>query len=186
MASTEPVGNNLLDEYRKLAAKGENFHGLSILQYKVLLGRLVHETGSTSLLDYGCGRGDAWHSPHQLHHYLGIRRKNLCLYDPSFPKHDKLPTGKYDGVLCSDVLEHVPGELVGGVIATLFGYANKFVWASICCRPAKKSFADGTNMHVTVKPMEWWESQFVAIGRAVSIQVTGEEDSYFFRLTETK
>lgn len=178
---------NLLDEYHRLAAGGSNFHGLSILQHKKTIGKLVHQFKATSLMDYGCGRGDAWHSPHNLHHYLGIKRKNLFLYDPSFPKHDKLPTDRaFDGVLCSDVLEHVPEEAVPATIERLFAYADKFVWASICCRPAKKVFADGTNMHVTVKPMQWWESQFVTWSRAVSIHRTGTEDWFYFHLTETE
>lgn len=178
---------NLLDEYRRMAAEGSNFQGLSILQHKKVIGKLVHQTKAASLMDYGCGRGDAWHSPHNLHHYLGIKRKNLFLYDPSFPKHDKLPTDQtFDGVLCSDVLEHVPEEAVPATIERLFMYSRKFVWASVCCRPAKKKFDDGTNMHVTVKPMEWWESQFVTMGRAVSIHLTGAEDSFFFHLTETE
>lgn len=152
---------NLLDEYRRMAAEGGNFYGLSILQHKKLIGALVHDYKARSLMDYGCGRGDAWHSPHNLHHYLGIKRKNLFLYDPSFPKHDRLPPDRtFDGVLCSDVLEHVPEEAVPAIIERLCAYANKFVWASVCCRPAKKVFSDGTNMHVTVRPMKWWMDRF--------------------------
>lgn len=171
---------NLLDEYRKLAAEGGNFHGLSILQHKKLIGKLVHQTKSTSLMDYGCGRGDAWYSPHNLHHYLGIKRKHLFLYDPSFPKHDKLPTDRtFDGVLCSDVLEHVPEEAVPATIERLFSYSNLFVWASVCCRPAKKKFGDGTNMHVTVRPMEWWSERFI---EAYQLSVSRPH----FHLTETE
>lgn len=178
---------NLLDEYRRLAEEGGNFHGLSILKHKRIIGKLVHQTGATSLLDYGCGRGDAWHSPHNLHHYLNIKRKNLFLYDPSFAKHDKLPVDRtFDGVLCSDVLEHVPELALPGTIERLFSYSNKFVWASVCCRPAKKSFSDGTNMHVTVKPMEWWRSLFTTVGAVVSRQFTGRDDGIAFFLVETE
>jgi hypothetical protein len=33
------------------------------------------------------------------------------------------------------------------------------VWASVCCRPAKKHFPDGVNMHVTVMPLDWWQER---------------------------
>lgn len=178
---------NLIDEYKKLAAEGGNFHGLSILKYKREIGKIVHQTGAKSLLDYGCGRGDAWHSPHNLHHYLEVKRKNLFLFDPAFEQHNKLPVDRtFDGVLCSDVLEHVPELALPATIQRLYEYSNKFVWASVCCRPAKKTFSDGTNLHVTVKPIEWWHSLFSTIGRATSIHLYGVEDSFLFYLTETE
>jgi hypothetical protein len=55
------------------------------------------------------------------------------------------------------VLEHVREEDVRDFVANLFGHAKKFVWASVCCRPAKKTFPDGeTNLHVTIHQLQWW------------------------------
>jgi 2-polyprenyl-3-methyl-5-hydroxy-6-metoxy-1,4-benzoquinol methylase len=31
----------------------------------------------------------------------------FALYDPGYPKHSALPKGKYDGVICTDVIEHI-------------------------------------------------------------------------------
>ena len=160
-----------------MAAQGANFHGLSVLQYAKDIANLARKHKAQTMLDYGCGRGDAYRSPHKLHHQMGIQRRSVTLYDPSFPVHSKLPTGRYDIVLCSDVLEHVPEEDVDALIGELFAYAKKVVWASVCCRPAKKVFPDGTNLHVTVRPYQWWESRFAVISRAVSIHMTGEEDA---------
>jgi hypothetical protein len=69
-------------------------------------------------------------------------------------------------VICSDVLEHVPEQLVDNVIEELFGYARLFVWMSICCRQAKKHFPDGTNLHVTVQPEAWWIARIARYARA--------------------
>lgn len=153
---------NLIPQYRQMAADGTNFRGLSILQHKKRIAELVRSYGARNLLDYGAGAGDAYRSPHRLHRELGLRWFEVTLYDPAFPTHNEKPLGKFDGVLCSDVLEHVPvdDDQLDELIRDLFGYARKFVWASVCCRPAKKTFADGTNVHVTLEPMAWWQALF--------------------------
>jgi hypothetical protein len=91
----------------------------------------------------------------------GLKWWDITLYDPAFERICETPHGKFDGVLCSDVLEHIPELAVDLFIERLFGYATKFVWASVCCRPAKKTFPDGvTNLHVTVHDMAWWTAKF--------------------------
>lgn len=144
--------------YRELADKGANFWGHNIVQHERMIHKMIARTGSRTLLDYGCGRGDPWASGWAAK--LGV--DSVALYDPAFPQHDKLPEGTFDGVLCSDVLEHVPKDEVTALIAMLFNKAECFVWASVCCRPAKKRLPDGTNMHVTVAPVSWWDSLFHA------------------------
>lgn len=154
--------DSLIPTYKELAKTADgNFQGLSVLRHVKSIRALAQEVGAKTMLDFGCGRGDAYRSPHKLHHHLGIHRSDVTLYDPAFRPDDRLPTGQFDLVVCSDVLEHIPEEEVEEFVARLFGYAKKAVWASVCCRPAKKFFADGRNMHVTVKPYEWWHDRFV-------------------------
>jgi hypothetical protein len=168
----------LVPAYQQMARNsgGLSFQGLSILQHAELLGDLIYGHKAWSLLDYGCGQGAAWREPHSLHDKLGTLAP--VLYDPAFPEHDKLPAPgtKFDGVLCSDVLEHIPENELQAFIANLFSYSKGFVWASVCCRPAKKLFANGQNMHVTIRPMTWWNLQFAT--HAPTIGVT-------YYLTET-
>lgn len=153
------MADDLITEYRRLAKDGA-LRGLSILRYREQIAGLVKQFKAKTLLDYGCGAGDQWKQPHRMHRELGLRWFDVRLYDPAFPDHDEKPWGKFDGVLCSDVLEHVPEAEVDALVATLFGHARHFVWASVCCRPAKKAFPDGTNLHVTLQPMEWWREVF--------------------------
>lgn len=153
---------DLLKEYRELAALGGNFRGLSLLNHAAQIGKVVRRHRARTLLDYGSGAGDAYKSPHEVHRQWGLNRMNIRLYDPSFKKHSKFVEGIFDGVICSDVLEHIPEDQVPLVVATLFRHARHFVWASVCCRPAKKTFADGTNLHVTLHGMDWWREQFAA------------------------
>lgn len=150
--------DDLEGAYRTIAAKGDQFRGLSIIQYAEQIGELIARTESRTLLDYGSGAGDAYEEPIMLHQNWGIEKPTL--YDPAFPAIDQLPGGKFDGVVCSDVLEHVKEGDVEVLIQRLFVYAERFLWASVCCRPAKKFFADGTNMHITIRKMSWWRDRF--------------------------
>ena len=157
--------DSLVPEYRKMAGSGsDNFHGLSILQHASSIGKMVRALRAKTLLDFGCGRADAYRSPHKVWHQWGLDRKNVTLYDPAFNRDRDLPPAgrKFDLVVCSDVLEHVPEEEVDAFIDRLFGYARHGVWASVCCRAAKKTFIDGRNLHVCIKSYGWWHEKFQA------------------------
>jgi hypothetical protein len=153
--------DSLIGTYREMAALGANFHGLSIMQHHKSVGRLVRKMGAKTLLDFGCGRGDAYKSPHDVYHSWGLKRSDITLYDPAYSERAAIPRGWYDVVVCSDVLEHVPADEVDYFVSRLFSFAKKAVWASVCCRAAKKTFPDGvTNLHVTVQPYTWWYETF--------------------------
>lgn len=153
----------LIERYRQMAANGGNFYGLAILQHAGEIGLLLQRHDARTVLDYGSGRGDAYAEPYSLHERAWHIPKPT-LYDPAFPDIDEMPERRFDAVICSDVLEHVPEDEVDGVICDLLNHARKMVWASVCCRLAKKTFPDGGgNMHVTVKPMAWWRSRFAEL-----------------------
>lgn len=149
--------SEILRQYRAMAATGLHFRGLTVMQHEEAIRLLVQRHKARTILDYGAGAGEAWDKPFQLHKRLGVERPTL--YDPAF-KHNTLPACQFHGVICSDVLEHVPEAAVPGLISRLFGYAERFVFASVCCRPAGKTFPDGTNLHVTVRPYGWWAEKF--------------------------
>lgn len=151
----ETVDPKLLAQYRELAATGMNLLGLSLLKHKHVIHDLIRQTGSRTLLDYGSGAGRAYKAKFGLLEYWGVERP--VLYDPAFPHIAEKPVGTFDGVLCSDVLEHVDLEHVHAVLFELFEYADKFVFVSTCSRKAKKNFPSGRNLHCTVMPFEWWE-----------------------------
>jgi hypothetical protein len=164
--------------YKELADLGGNFWGDSIMQHEKVIYKLLRKTDSRTALDFGCGRGDPWK---RYSFQDKLRLDSIALYDPAFPKHDKLPDGTFDAVLCSDVLEHVPEDEVVDFVNRLFDYAEKMVWASVCCRPAKKKLPDGTNMHVTVRPIEWWQDVFLH----AQARANRKGKVIAFRLTET-
>lgn len=154
--------NSLVPRYRDMAARGASFFGLSVLQHESSIRSFAEALQAKTLLDFGCGRGDAYLAPYFMHRRLGVDDAGLTLYDPAFPGRDVVPQGQFDLVICSDVVEHVPAIEVDEFVTALFKHARAGVWASVCCRPAKKAFEDGMNMHVTIKPYRWWSAKFAA------------------------
>ena len=153
---------DLKKQNRKLAANG-SFRGLSLLQHSAQVAAVIKAHEARTLLDYGSGAGDAYRDPYNVHQAWGVKRMSIYLYDPSFNpfRTPPAPGVKFDGVICSDVLEHIPADQVDALVQSLFNHARKFVWASVCCRPAKKLFPNGTNPHVTIRPLQWWHDVFI-------------------------
>lgn len=153
-------------EYKRMANTGLHFRGLSVVQHADQIHQLILDTGSKTLLDWGCGGGDQYREPHMLHKRWGVEVKR---YDPNFAKFCIKPNKVYDGVICTDVLEHLKENRVDELIGNLFRHARRFVFASVCCRPATKTFGNGRNVHVTIRPFGWWYAKFIAEANANSV-----------------
>ena len=108
---------------------------------------------AVTLLDYGCGQGEPY-DKYRVHDWWGVPRP--ALYDPAVARYAARPEGSFDGVICTDVLEHVPEAEIDGVLAEAFGHARKFAFFSICCRPAGRCLPNGMNCHVTLREPDWW------------------------------
>ena len=152
-SSPSPRYRELLDLYVRMHAHGapeqgdraeDMFAGTSLAPHVGAVRHLVRGTSAHSLLDYGCGKarlygalakafGGAAGTTLQQHWGLD----EITLYDPAFPAHNELPTGTFDGVICTDVLEHVPEDDVPWVLAEIFGFATNFVSTATPARPAK-------------------------------------------------
>lgn len=142
----------------------EMFDGRSIGPHVQTIGAMVENLKLRTLLDYGCGKATAYEKVRLtfpdgrqvrgLKDIWGV--DSITFYDPGYAPHRKVPEGKFDGVICTDVLEHCPEEDIDWIIADLFGYANKFVFCTIACYPAKKKLPSGENAHITIKKPGWW------------------------------
>lgn len=167
-----PRYRELLDLYRAMHAHGnpeqgdraeDMFAGQSLAAHVAAIAELARGLGARSLLDYGCGKARLYGAPAKafggapgtsLREHWGLER--VALYDPAYPEHAELPSGTFDGVISTDVLEHVPEEDVPWVLAEIFGFAERFVYLNVACYPAKKILPNGENAHCTVRPQEWW------------------------------
>jgi hypothetical protein len=145
-----------LNAYQGLHAKG-HFPGVSLLQYVPRLAELVAEFKSKTVFDYGCGKG-LQYTKERAHFAIGVEMPTC--YDPAVDKFRHLPPRdlKFDGVICTDVVEHIPEGELAGTLEILSRHAGQWCFISVCCRPAKSlRFADGSNIHVTIKPFAWWQ-----------------------------
>lgn len=144
-----------LEQYRELHRK-KKFLSFSVMQFVPEIAELVVEFQSKRILDYGCGSGKQYEQE-KVHKIWGV--KYPAMYDPAVPGHDRLPTGKFDGVICTDVLEHIPEDELNQVLRQIAGFTRQWAFLTVCCRQAKKLLPDGRNVHVTIQPFEWWQAR---------------------------
>lgn len=147
----------ILEQYRYLHDQG-GFPGNSLRVHLPEIKSLVDKYEAKTLLDYGCGKAICWLQENAAKK-VGIKP---TLYDPGCRGLDKKPQGKFDGVICTDVLEHC--EEPEKVIAELIGYATKFLFIDVSCQhsPKKKKLPDGRPLHISVHPPAWWRERIKA------------------------
>lgn len=135
--------------------------GTGLLKHVPEIATLCKQLNVETILDYGCGKGIFWANKSLYKPILkpyAVHKLQVHLYDPFIPKFaGPIPSKRFDMVICTDVLEHVMLEEVVDTIDKLILYTRKVLFLDIDTVPAKKKFKDGTNLHITVKPREWWE-----------------------------
>jgi hypothetical protein len=170
-----PRYRELLALYARMHAEGEallgipgdrTFPGQSLFGHVGRIKRLIQATGAKTVLDYGAGKGlqyrsqrivvDGEHVADSIAEYWDV--DHVQCYDPAYAPYSALPEGKFDGVVCTDVLEHCAAEDLSWILGEIFSCARKFVYLMVACQPALKCLPNGENAHVTVRPPQWWEA----------------------------
>ena len=199
MGNNTPADRCMMD-YEKAygqmhEAVPKDFSGYSIKGYVKDIAALVDSHGiirpdawqeDTRLLDYGSGKG---------YQYLGLRVHEqwggilpVC-YDPGVyqlrtkpdkPSRRRPPyEGKFAGIICTDVMEHIEEADVDAVLADIFRFADDhgFVFFVIGIDPSyRKKLPDGRDVHVTVKPPTWWDAKLAKYQRdGLTIRVIYEK-----------
>ncbi len=182
-AAPSPRYRRLLEQYQHMHLHGEQhlgippeqtFPGASLPKQAPAIKRLIKATSAATILDYGCGKGQQYWPRRvvdaddgvdypDIKSYWGVR--SIQCYDPAYQPHNNLPSGKFDGVVCTDVLEHCPEDDIPWILVELFSYADKFVFANVACFPARKRLPSGGNAHCTIKPVRWWEEHLERAAR---------------------
>ncbi len=143
------------------------FAGGSLREHLGIVRRLARHTSAKTVLDYGCGKGllyrardlplpDGTTTP-GVREYWNV--EHIHLYDPGVEEFATRPAGQFDGVVSTDVLEHIPEEDIDWVLGECFGFARSFLYMNIASYPAKKILPNGWNAHVTIEPPEWWRAR---------------------------
>ena len=160
---------SLLEEYKVMHGHSDRmFNGRSLLKFVDIIKAYLEKNECQSVLDYGCGKGalytEDFHTITKeinkpLPEYWDL---DLCvMYDPAYEEHSTLPDRKFDAVISTDVLEHIPEADLGWVLREMYSKAEKMVFLNVACFPALKKLKDGSNAHVSIFSTEEW-IQFVA------------------------
>ncbi len=167
----------LVELYRSMHRDGDAAHGLnaeqtfpgqSLPRQAHRIKPLVARTQARTILDYGSGKGTQyrpgpikqegvvrWNS---IQEYWGV--ESIRCYDPAYEPFSELPSGRFDGVVCTDVLEHCPEQDLEWIVDGFFAFAGKFVFANVACYPAAKRLPNGENAHCTIRPAAFWKAMF--------------------------
>lgn len=163
--------------YKQMHLEGEKsmnllpentFDGKSLFPQLDKIKQLCLLTHSKTLLDYGSGKGLLWREDTKLEFPDGkvltsqefLNIDVVTCYDPAYAPFSIYPDMHYDGVICTDVLEHISEADIDWFIGELFNLSEKFVFANIACYPAMKTLPNGENAHCTIKEAQWWVDIF--------------------------
>jgi mitochondrial fission protein ELM1 len=128
------------------------------------LRELVAATGAQTILDYELG---AEHAPSAgLAELLGSQEKPAVTRASvvSWPLTER-SAERFDGVVCTGVLEYLPDEDVAWVLDALFGSATRFVHITMTQPPARTMLSDGTPLRQRLRDPSWW-SERLAVASA--------------------
>jgi hypothetical protein len=168
--------------YRRLHVEGEQrmglppeatYPGMSLFTHIKHVKDLIGQTGARTILDYGCGKGHQYRAKKIVIKDVGTWRgvsdywgvDQISCYDPCVESFCQLPQGQFDGVISTDVLEHCPEQDLPWIVAEMFSYATKFVFANVACYPARTTLPNGENAHCTVQPLDWWSALFGEVAK---------------------
>lgn len=150
----------------------QTFSGISLPPHVQMIGALLRTVGARTLLDYGAGKGQSYDTTEArtpdgrvvrgLKQIWGLDA--VTLYDPGYEPYRALPTGTFDAVISTDVLEHCPEEDLDWILEEIFSYATRLVYLCIACYPAGKTLPTGENAHITIKPPGWWVDKLIVAG----------------------
>jgi hypothetical protein len=168
------VRKNLIDQYKQLHKENKEYGKSSDTKFRIV-SYLVKQGGKKSLLDYGCGKSVLMDSL-----YTNLPDIEVVKYDPAIEQFSQKPTQKFDLVVCTDVMEHIPEEDVSDVLRDIFDYSESAFFV-ISTRPANAVLPDGQNAHATVKTPFWWQDKINDVfGKADILHYCKEKEIAYF------
>ena len=151
MTTTQTVSDEMLSLIREVHSTPDKWDGNSLLDHIHRIQAFIEDNKAETLLDYGCGK--AQYHPEDW---------SVTKYDPGVEEYSTKPSGTFDIVICTDVMEHVESEYIDQVLDEIFAYADKLVYICIGLHPAKEILADGRNAHISLFPSSVWQTKLNA------------------------
>lgn len=150
---------------------GEAFANGEFVREAETVRKLMKQHQVRSLINFGCGQPAGYFNKRfkvkgteqiaeSMHAYLG--KPYTKLYDPGVEEISMYPDHPSELVICSDVLEHIPEPDIDWFLDELAELATKVVHVTIHLGPALALLPDGRNVHVTIRPADWWREKLNA------------------------
>jgi len=147
-----------IQQHRLMHRVTKRFRGHSLVPHIDAINGLLVEQQCVTLLDYGCGKAAYWPPAW-----------SVTGYDPAYEPMSQRPTGRYDLVLCIDVMEHIPESATTSTLREIFDLSEQWVYLSISTRTSDKHLPAGGSVHVNVKPQSWWQAQLAPYSRYTAV-----------------
>jgi SAM-dependent methyltransferase len=122
-----------------------------------MFGEFLERTNPTSILDFGCGKGNLVSTLNEL-----FPAKEIFGFDPANPEYD-ISLRKVDLLLSTDVLEHIEPDLIDQTLKEIADNCTH-TYHLISCAPAKLILPDGRNAHLIQETPDWWRKKFLDLG----------------------
>ncbi len=152
-----------IDRNKELAQLGA-FSGKALLEWhkQACWNTMVEHYAPTHWLDYGCGPASSYDITNSFGHStldIALRTKStFTLYDPCHSPHDVFPTiSTTPGVMCVDVLEHIPENDIPTVLNYLFSVCTTWMFLFASNKRNASKFVDShESTHCTLKTKQEW------------------------------
>ncbi|MES2634014.1 MAG: methyltransferase domain-containing protein [Pseudomonadota bacterium] len=129
---------------------GARFYGSSATELHLeSAAKVVRQLQPATILDWGCGRSDI------ASHFWRDGERRIERHDPAIHQYRRVPPGRFDLVLCCDVMEHVPMAEVDRVLMSIKEKGDR-VFFTISTKLARAKLPDGRNAHCTILTRNEW------------------------------
>lgn len=142
--------SDLASEYRMIHAAQPSY-GSADRKMMRYINPLIESLNCARVIDYGCGKGALGKF---IQASTGIETQ---FYDPYVPEFSTRPDGRFDLLVNTDVLEHIPENSLLSVLDDMKSFSDHCFFV-ISTRYAEQLLSDGQNAHCTVQPEAWWEN----------------------------
>jgi hypothetical protein len=157
------MDQSYIDRNKELAQLGV-FSGKALLEWhkQACWNTMVEHYAPTHWLDYGCGPASSYNENNpEGHSTLDIvlrTKSSFTLYDPCHPPYDTFPTlTTTPGVICVDVLEHIPEQDIPAVLNYLFSVCTTWMFLFASNKRNATKFVDShESTHCTLKTRQEW------------------------------
>lgn len=162
----------LIDQYRQMHRAGPYGRGDQEVTETLAKWIAASKIRFESALDYGAGQS-------QLLDYLLPSSTEKVRYDPAIPGIAERPSGIFDLVTCTDVMEHIPEDEIDAVLSDIAYHASVALFV-IYTGKASTILPDGQNAHCTQRPGSWWEARLRQHFAAVKPIQSPRKEKVFF------